>query len=81
MHGLTGSRDSVARALEADRAPLALASHDPESVQGLAAWSTLASHDGLPPSNQADGFVGRAHHLPRAAVEPIHPPDPRLGAA
>ncbi len=69
----------LARALNAELALLAVANHAPESVDVLASWGSLASHDGLPPSTLADGFVGRALQFTRAAVEPIDPTDGLLG--
>lgn len=71
----------LARALDAELALLAVADGTPESVEVLAAWGTLASQDGLPPSTLADGFVGRALQLTRAAVEPIDPSDRLLGTS
>jgi diguanylate cyclase (GGDEF)-like protein len=61
----------LARALEAEIVLLAVPDEARENVEVLAAWGAVASHDGLPISLEADGFVGRALTFGRAAVEPI----------
>jgi diguanylate cyclase (GGDEF)-like protein len=63
----------LARALGAEVALLAVPNESLGNVEVLAAWGGPPSHDGLPSSLAAEGFVSRALEFERAAVEPIDP--------
>ncbi|HWF75211.1 MAG TPA: GGDEF domain-containing protein [Solirubrobacteraceae bacterium] len=71
----------LARALEAEMALLMVPDDGLENVEMLAAWGGAASDGGLPSPVMAGGFVGRALHFERAAVEPIAPDDDSIGKA